>query len=59
MLPELRHSRAAVTQVPDCVTPVLGMMLQLLAEQWEGTLLVDDARDERVAALRFVDGFVV
>jgi tetratricopeptide (TPR) repeat protein len=35
------------------------MLLRLLAEQWEGTLLAHDARDERIAALCFEPGFVV
>jgi hypothetical protein len=58
-LSEPRPSTSDGSDSHACVSPVLGTLLRLLAEQWEGTLLAHDARDERIAALCFEPGFVV
>jgi tetratricopeptide (TPR) repeat protein len=59
VLPEVRHPRPAEVEGIECVPPVLGMLLQFVAERWDGTLLVHDERDAPIGALRIDDGFVV
>jgi tetratricopeptide repeat protein len=56
---EPRPSTSEGSESHASVSPVLGTLLRLLAEQWEGTLLAHDARAERIAALCFEPGFVV
>jgi hypothetical protein len=57
--PEVQwHPRPAAVVEHDAAWPVLGVLLRLLAERWDGTLLVHDARDEPIAALRLDSGCV-
>lgn len=59
MLSEPRPSSSEGSEGQANVSPVLGTLLRLLAEQWEGTLLAHDARAERIASLCLEPGFVV
>lgn len=60
MPPEVQpRARAAQVAEHEVAWPVLGMLQHLLAERWDGTLLVHDARDQPIAALRLDAGCVV